>query len=181
MLVACLGTVLGVTLARWSSSEGDTTIAPQVGVVDWNEYAKYLSTDEYGTGVRLIGFKKAVAIEDVILPNEVDGKSVLAVSNSLYADTTDKTIPATLTIPNTILLIEAGAFSGLTRLSTVTFESGSQCEVGAGAFMGSNDVTEFVVGANSTITFGTSTLNTDNVADFKAYVGLPSTTTITIR
>lgn len=189
MLLACLGSVLGVTLSRWSSGEGDSTVAPQVGVTDWNVYAKYMTADSYSDGARLTGFKQAAAIEDVVLPKSIDVEqddgttkslTVRAVSNSLYADTTDKSIPATLTIPNTITSIEAGAFSGMTRLTTVTFESGSECVIGAGAFMGSNAVTEFIVGADSNITFGTNTLTSDKIEDFKMYVGLPSSTTITL-
>ncbi len=195
MLLACLGSVLGVTLSRWSSGEGDSTVAPQVGVTDWNVYAKYMTADSYSDGARLTGFKQAAAIEDVVLPKSIDVEqdgttkslTVRAVSNSLYADTTNKSIPATLTVPNTITSIEAGAFSGMTRLTTVTFESGSQCVLGAGAFMGSNAVTEFIVGADSNITFGTNQQLSKNTKDenivetFKAYVGLPSSTKITFE
>lgn len=191
MLVACLGSVLGVTLSRWSSGEGDSTVAPQVGVTDWNVYAKYMTGDAYDGGARLTGFKQAAAIEDVILPKEIDlekedgtieSLTVKAVSNSLYADTTAKSIPATLEIPNTIVSIEAGAFSGMTRLSTVTFEGGSTCVIGAGAFMGSNNVTEFVIGASSTISFdGGKILSSSNADAFKTYVGLPSSTAITLE
>lgn len=178
MLAACLGSVLGVTLSRWSSGEGDTTVAPQVGVVDWNTYEKYVKTVDDGVGLRIVGFSGTTAIEDVILPKAIDGKNVISVSNSLYADTTDKSIPKTLKIPVTITSIDAGAFSGLTNLAEVTFYGASQCNIGMGAFMGCNAVKTFTVGAGSNIVFGTQTLSSSTVSAFKTYVGLPSATTI---
>lgn len=180
MLLACLGSVLGITLSRWSSGEGDTTVAPQVGVVDWNTYEKYVKTVDDGVGLRIVGFTGTTAIEDVILPKNIGGKNVVSVSNSLYADTTDKSIPKTLKIPTTITSIDAGAFSGLTNLAEITFDGASQCNIGMGAFMGCNAVKTFNAGAESNIVFGTQTLSSSTVSAFRTYVGLPSTTVITI-
>ncbi len=176
-LVACIGAVLGVTLSRWASGEGDNSIAPQVGVVDWNVYAKYFEQQEG----RIVGFKNATTIEDVIIPKSIDGVDITIVGNSTYADTTLKGVPTTLTIPSTIKTIEAATFSAMTRLNTVTFESGSQCVIGAGAFMGSNAVEKFVVGKDGKLSFDGKILSSSNADAFKTYVGLPSSLVITFE
>lgn len=200
LAVGAVATATGLTAAYWIGAEGDSEIAPQTDTTDWNYWSKYFIYEavvESGTttGYRIIGFDGAV-YENVIIPRKATGgrllkddgtyttitddKFVLFVGNSTFADTTDKTVPVTLTLPTTVA-VEPGAFMGLVNLTTIKIVSvvgddisgnyDTSIEIGSSAFFGCNNVTKFI--AESTIQF---TCDGDGVGfdALKTATGLPT-------
>ena len=182
--VCIVATVVGVTSAYWVGAEGTNQIAPQTDSTDWNYYTKYFIYEkEFASdGVTLIGYKivafKDTVLENVIIPRYAtggwlreikDGNTtytkitdqnavVVKVGNSVFANTTDKLIPVTLTIPTTVD-VEPGAFVGLVNLTKVTIKSVNDTQgildttitIGQNAFSGCYNVSKFVAPSHITI------------------------------
>ena len=185
--VCIVATVTGVTIAYWAGAEGTNQIAPQAETTDWSYYSKYfIYEEEYAEGGQLIGYKivafKDTVLENVIIPkyaiggwlrekkddntvltpltkgNVKKGGIVVNVGNSVFANTTDKLIPVTLTIPTTVD-VEPGAFVGLVNLTKVTIKSVNDTQgildttitIGQNAFSGCYNVSKFVAPSHITI------------------------------
>lgn len=201
--VCIVATVTGVTVAYWVGAEGTNQIAPQTDTTDWNYWTKYFiyeAVENEGTviGYRVVDFQGAV-LENVIIPRYATGgwlrenkddtslekittpnAPVLYVGNSLFADTTDKAIPVTLTLPTTVE-VEPGAFQGLVNLTTIKIKTvekfvGNTTDkdivIGDMAFFGCNNVEKFIVGDDVTLTTTGTIVNT--FADFVTATGLPA-------
>ena len=105
---------------------------------------------------------------------------MLYVGNSLFADTTDKAIPVTLTLPTTVE-VEPGAFQGLVNLTTIKIKTvknfvGNTNDdgivIGNMAFFGCNNVEKFIVEDRATLTVPGTTAT--SFADFLTATGLPA-------
>ena len=202
VLSVCLvATVTGVSVAYWIGAEGDNEIAPQTDTTDWNYWSKYFIyqavTNEQGvvTGYKTIGFE-GTTLENVVIPRFATGgrllnadgtyteitatnAAVLYVGNSTFANTTDKAIPVTLTLPTTVN-VEAGAFAGLTNLTTikvisVKYHTGNNydidMEIGSQAFAGCHNVVKFVAASNINFTVGGKGVNFQGLVEA---TGLPT-------
>lgn len=200
LVIGTVATVAGVTAAYWVGAEGDSEIAPQTDTTDWNYWSKYFiyeavkNNQQVTIGYKTIGFEGAV-LENVIIPriarggrvknadgtfSEItDNLLVLTVGNSTFANTTDKAIPVTLTLPTTVD-VEPGAFMGLVNLVSIKIVSvldsdnvtyDNSIEIGAMAFLGCNNVTKFVAVSEIMFTSGGTGMSFDAL---KTATGLPS-------
>lgn len=141
--IGAIATTLGLTSAYWVGASGDSEVAPQTDTTDWNYWIKYFiyapvkNSSGAVSSYEIVGFSGAV-YENVIIPRKVYGTisvlendkittvtidenspyAVTLVKNSTFADTTDKTVPVTLTLPTSVN-IEPGTFMGLTNLTTI--------------------------------------------------------------
>jgi hypothetical protein len=198
--VCIVATATGFTVAYWMGADGTNQIAPQTDTTDWNYWTKYLIYEEVKNsqgnviGYKAVDFEGAV-LENIIIPRFAKGGKVrhddgtmteitsanapvLIVGNTLFADTTDKMIPVTLTLPTTVD-VEAGAFAGLTNLTKITIKqvkshagntNDDDIKIGLNAFFGCDNVKQFVAAENIAITVpGASTSTFD---DFKVATGL---------
>ena len=185
--VCIVATITGVTIAYWAGAEGTNQIAPQAETTDWSYYSKYFIYEEEYTsdgqffiGYKVVAFKDTV-LENVVVPryaiggwlrtnkddidlkpltkeNVKNGGIVVKVGNSVFANTTDKLVPVTLTIPTTVD-IEPGAFVGLTNLTKVTIKLVNDIQgspdttitIGQSAFAGCFNITKFGAPSNITI------------------------------
>ncbi len=166
LLIGTVATVAGVSVAYWSETEGGAgQIAPQTTTTDWNYWSKYFIYEEISvggnvTGYRIVGFEGTV-LENVVIPRSYNGKPVRMVGNSTFANTTDKSIPVTITIPTSVD-VEPGAFNGLGNLTTVKVvivmdsldQPDTAIDIGSSAFFGCNNVTKFVVDGSIMVSKG---------------------------
>ncbi|MBO7221929.1 MAG: hypothetical protein J6V37_02650 [Clostridia bacterium] len=207
-----VATATGVTVAYWVGAKGSNQIAPQTDTTDWNYYSKYFIYEEIRNasnaliGYKIVGFKDTV-LENVVIPRYATGGwlrenkddttlvkigegttvAVLEVGNSLFAGTTDKAVPVTLTLPTTVE-VEPGAFQGLTNLTTVTIKAvdgfnsstlDDSITIGQNAFFGCDNVTKFIVSTN--ITFVVPGASITGFDSFKSAVGLRSNLELTVK
>lgn len=183
--VGVLATSVGLTAALWSDVGGDSGIAPQADSTDWNYWVKYFIFERVGGNYEIIGFS-GTTLENVIIPTSAMGgtdsdgnvisidAAVTAVRNSVFADSTLKALPVTISIPAGITVYPA-AFSGLTSLTRVTFGGGTNAtSVGASAFAGCPSLTtvEFATTANVRIAVdafaGCISLNSASLSEIQA-------------
>ena len=184
LVIGATATAVGVSAAYWVGSDGTSTIAPQTDTTDWNYWSKYfiyegVYEDGQLKSYRIVEFSGAV-YEHVIIPRYATGgilrttnpdgtysysatritdvaTPVSSFGNCVFANTTDKAVPTSITIPTTVE-IEAGAFMGLTNLTTVKIvvvnatdgTPDKRAEIGAMAFFGCNNITTYIEDANLT-------------------------------
>ena len=195
--VCIVATVTGVTLAYWMGAEGTNVVAPQTDSTDWNPWAKYIIYEEISTGgYEAVGCNGI--LENVIIPEYATGGwlrgedgsltriegtgsryAVLRVRNTLFASTTDKAIPVTLTIPTTVN-VDPHTFAGLTNLTKITIKTAQNVNsttydyfmtIGQLAFLECPNVTEFVIDDTTTqLEVPGSTISSFD--DFKSATGL---------
>ncbi|MBQ9107464.1 MAG: hypothetical protein IJY49_01340 [Clostridia bacterium] len=172
LLVGAVAVATGLTAAYWVGAEGDSEIAPQTDTTDWNYWSKYfiyeaIKENNNTVGYKIVGFEGAV-LENVIIPRIarggrlknadgtyseiVDSALVKIVGNSIFANTTDKAIPTSITLPTTVA-VEPGAFIGLVNLISIKVVSvlgednviyDNSIEIGTMAFFGCDKVERFI-------------------------------------
>ena len=79
-------------------------------------------------------------LSDVFIPDKItiEGKDyqVYRIANSIFADSTLKSLPVTIHVSESIREIDDAAFANLPNLETVYFENTNVCTIGAFAFAG---------------------------------------------
>lgn len=114
------------------------------------------------------GSRKVLATLDGVSENAYETYNVYRITNSIFADSSLKSLPVTIHIPASVCEIDDAAFAGLPNLQAVYFENRNPCTIGAYAFAGCSnleyvynvrgvgvtpDVTSFV-GTKITVTDG---------------------------
>lgn len=175
--VCIVAVATGVTVAYWMGVDGSNVVAPQVDSADWNPWAKYVIYEAIYSNGDLAGFEAVGCtgiLENVIIPQYATGGwqrnndgsltriegsgpryAVTKVRNTLFAETTDKAIPVTLTIPTTVD-VEPHTFAGLVNLTKITIKIYQQSDdywmtIGQLAFLNCPNVKEFVVNNKSIV------------------------------
>lgn len=87
----------------------NTTTAPEMPEYLYTTY--HLDGEEFITLTKYMGKKT-----DVVIPSELDGKTVTEIGDSCFAETAIVSV----TVPDSILVIENGAFAKCTALTSVT-------------------------------------------------------------
>lgn len=87
----------------------NTTTAPEMPEYLYTTY--HLDGEEFITLTKYMGKKT-----DVVIPSELDGKTVTEIGDSCFAETAIVSV----TVPDSILVIENGAFSRCASLTSVT-------------------------------------------------------------
>ena len=215
LAVGVVATTVGLTSAYWIGASGDSEVAPQTDTTDWNYYIKYFIYEpiKNNSGVvqsyKIVGFDGAV-IEDVVVPRRVygtikvkDGDTVSTVDlgsgvyfpvtelgNSTFADTTDKAVPVTLTLPTSVS-VEPGALMGLSNLAELivihvqNFAGNAEVSTidigGQYALIGCNSLQKIVVKGDVTIngyavSSAIASANSSVLTGLKTYLAAPSTT-----
>ena len=160
VLFAIAASTMGVSYAIWTSPDGsygggESTASPSVTPVSNNVWAKYFNgniielfdndgnkiagnwceiTTFYTDGDACQGLN----LSDVYIPSKItiNGTKyqVYRITNSIFADSTLKSLPVSIHIPTTVREIDAAAFASLPNLETVYFENVNPCTIGAYAF-----------------------------------------------
>lgn len=197
VLFAVAASTMGVSYAIWTSPDGsygggESTASPSVTPDSNNVWAKYFNgniielfdndgnkiagnwceiTTFYTDGVACQGLN----LSDVYIPSKITiGKTeyqVYRITNSIFADSTLKSLPVSIHIPTTVCEIDAAAFASLPNLETVYFENLNPCTIGAYAFAGCSKL------ATVTIVNGTKELLK---ADQTAFIGTIYGTKVTL-
>lgn len=164
VLVAVMATGVGLTVAIWDSQgSGESEYGPVLASTDWNSWAKYFDNN----GSEIIGYT-GTNLQDVILPNEIDGFEITTVKSSAFASTTTQDLPVTVYISPSISKIEASTFINMTSLQKVVFAAGSNVTIGDFCFAGCSSLKEIVIEGNRTVNFAST-----------AFIGCTSLETIT--
>ena len=199
LLVGAVAVATGLTAAYWVGAEGDSEIAPQTDTTDWNYWSKYfiyeaIKENNKTVGYKIVGFEGAV-LENVIIPRIarggrlknadgtyseiVDTALVKIVGNSIFANTTDKAIPTSITLPTTVA-VEPGAFIGLVNLISIKVVSvldednvlyDNSIEIGTMAFFGCDKVERFIAATGIQFTTDAKGMEFDAL---KTATGLPA-------
>ena len=199
LLVGAVAVATGLTAAYWVGAEGDSEIAPQTDTTDWNYWSKYfiyeaIKENNKTVGYKIVGFEGAV-LENVIIPRIarggrlknadgtyseiVDSALVKIVGNSIFANTTDKAIPTSITLPTTVA-VEPGAFIGLVNLISIKVVSvldednvryDNSIEIGTMAFFGCDKVERFIAATDIQFTTDANGMEFDAL---KTATGLPA-------
>lgn len=153
---------MGVSYAVWISPDGtigggQSTASPSVTPDNSYVWAKYFNykiiSDEEkqqkgwsGNIIEISTFYKDDAnsaglnLSDVFIPDKItiEGKDyqVYRIANSIFADSTLKSLPVTIHVSESIREIDDAAFANLPNLETVYFENTNVCTIGAFAFAG---------------------------------------------
>ncbi len=88
---------------------------------------------ENGTG-------KVLATLDGVSSDAYETYSVYRITNSIFADSTLKSLPVTIHIPASVCEIDAVAFAGLPNLQALYFENRMPCTLGEYAFAGCSNL-----------------------------------------
>lgn len=175
VLFAVAASTMGVSYAIWTSPDGsygggESTASPSVTPDSNNVWAKYFNgniielldndgnkiagnwceiTTFYTDGDACQGLN----LSDVYIPSEItiNGTKyqVYRITNSIFADSTLKSLPVSIHIPTTVREIDAAAFASLPNLETVYFENVNPCTIGAYAFAGCSKLATVTI-VNST-------------------------------
>lgn len=78
-------------------------------------YYNDLQYEEYGAGVRIIGYRGTS--DNVVIPEKIDGMSVVAIARLAFYNCTSIHY---LTVPNSVTLIEDSAFCGCNSIEEIT-------------------------------------------------------------
>lgn len=165
LIIAAIGCT-SYTLAKWSSTGGATaqsTYGPVGDSQTWNIDERYFDTEyvynnDSIVGVAITNFS-GINVEDVVIPEKINNYTVLTIKNTIFKDTTIKTLPVTLRIPATVTTIEDGAFASLTNLQKVIFDANysgaaSLCTCGSSVFAGCINLKNVYVYGNKNVLFG---------------------------
>lgn len=143
---------MGVSYAVWTSPDGtigggQSTASPSVTPDNSYVWAKYFK----GNVITVDGKKYAelttfytddagLNLSDVFIPNKItiegNDYQVYRIANSIFADSTLKSLPVTIHVSESIREIDDAAFANLPNLETVYFENTNVCTIGAFAFAG---------------------------------------------
>ena len=99
--------------------------------------ADSFSFSENGDGYTLVSVKTHK--NKVVVPDKHLGKPVTGIGDSAFYN--DASL-LSLTIPSSVLYIEANAFAACVNLSGVTFEAGGACAIGEEAFFGCSSLSD---------------------------------------
>ena len=199
LLVGAVAVATGLTAAYWVGAEGDSEIAPQTDTTDWNYWSKYfiyeaIKENNKTVGYKIVGFEGAV-LENVIIPriarggrlknadgtySEIEDTALVKiVGNSIFANTTDKAIPTSITLPTTVA-VEPGAFIGLVNLISIKVVAvldednvlyDNSIEIGTMAFFGCDKVERFIAATDIQFTTDANGMSFDAL---KTATGLPA-------
>ena len=188
VLFAVAASTMGVSYAIWTSPDGsygggESTASPSVTPDSNNVWAKYFNGniielyDNDGNKIAGNWFEittfytdgddcQGLNLSDVYIPSKITiGETeyqVYRITNSIFADSTLKSLPVSIHIPTTVCEIDAAAFASLPNLETVYFENVNPCTIGEYAFAGCSKL------ATVTIVNGTKELLK---ADQTAFIG----------
>ncbi len=175
VLVSFVATSVGITAALWQGAAGDAnTYGPNPSISDWNTWEQYFEYAENGIDtITITGFSDT-NLEDMIIPKEIDGKTVTAISSTLLPSTL-KSLIVTLAIPSTVVSIDTSTFAGCVNLQSVYFESTGQageatCTIGQYAFFNCSSLSKTKVTGGRALTFADGgTISTSN-----SFAGTPA-------
>ena len=91
------------------------------------------------------GSGEVLATLDGVSENSYETYSVYRITNSIFADSTLKSLPVSIHIPTTVCEIDAAAFASLPNLETVYFENLNPCTIGEYAFAGCSKLTTVTI------------------------------------
>ena len=86
------------------------------------------------------GSNEVLATLDGVSENAYETYSVYRITNSIFADSSLKSLPVTIHIPANVCEIDDAAFAGLPNLQAVYFENRNRCTIGAYAFAGCSNL-----------------------------------------
>ena len=86
------------------------------------------------------GSNEVLATLDGVSENAYETYNVYRITNSIFADSSLKSLPVTIHIPASVCEIDDAAFSGLPNLQAVYFENRNRCTIGAYAFAGCSNL-----------------------------------------
>ena len=86
------------------------------------------------------GSGKVLATLDGVSENAYETYNVYRITNSIFADSSLKSLPVTIHIPARVCEIDDAAFAGLPNLQAVYFENRNPCTIGAYAFAGCSNL-----------------------------------------
>ena len=166
VLFAVAASTMGVSYAIWTSPDGsygggESTASPSVTPDSNNVWAKYFNgnsielfdndgnkiagnwceiTTFYTDGAACQGLNLSdVYIPSIITKGETKYQ-VYRITNSIFADSSLKSLPVTIHIPASVCEIDDAAFAGLPNLQAVYFENRNRCTIGAYAFAGCSNL-----------------------------------------
>lgn len=143
---------MGVSYAVWTSPDGtigggQSTASPSVTPDNSYVWAKYfkgnvitVDNHEYAELTTFYTDDAGLNLSDVFIPNKItiegNDYQVYRIANSIFADSTLKSLPVTIHVSESIREIDDAAFANLPNLETVYFENTNVCTIGAFAFAG---------------------------------------------
>lgn len=171
VLFAVAASTMGVSYAIWTSPDGsygggESTASPSVTPDSNNVWAKYFNGniielfDKDGNKIagnwcEITTFYtdgddcQGLNLSDVYIPSKITiGETeyqVYRITNSIFADSTLKSLPVSIHIPTTVCEIDAAAFASLPNLETVYFENVNPCTIGEYAFAGCSKLTTVTI------------------------------------
>ncbi len=171
VLFAVAASTMGVSYAIWTSPDGsygggESTASPSVTPDSNNVWAKYFNGniiepyDKDGSKIEGNWFEittfytdgadcQGLNLSDVYIPSIITkGETkyqVYRITNSIFADSTLKSLPVSIHIPTTVCEIDAAAFASLPNLETVYFENLNPCTIGEYAFAGCSKLTTVTI------------------------------------
>ncbi len=158
--VALFALSIGLTAAVWAGLGGNTGVAPQSPVSDWNTWAKYFECEQITDTTAAVTKYSGTNLGDVVIPAQIGKYKITAVRNTVFADSTLKAVPVTLRIPPSVTSIEDNAFSGLSDLQSVVFgyseSETAACTVGEFAFSGCPQLKIVKVEGSRTVSFAST-------------------------
>ena len=86
------------------------------------------------------GSNEVLATLDGVSENAYETYNVYRITNSIFADSSLKSLPVTIHIPANVCEIDDAAFAGLPNLQAVYFENRNRCTIGAYAFAGCSNL-----------------------------------------
>lgn len=171
VLFAVAASTMGVSYAIWTSPDGsygggESTASPSVTPDSNNVWAKYFNGniielfDNDGNKIAGNWFEittfytdgddcQGLNLSDVYIPSKITINKteyqVYRITNSIFADSTLKSLPVSIHIPTTVCEIDAAAFASLPNLETVYFENLNPCTIGEYAFAGCSKLTTVTI------------------------------------
>lgn len=143
---------MGVSYAVWTSPDGtigggQSTASPSVTPDNSYVWAKYfkgnvitVDNHKYAELTTFYTDDAGLNLSDVFIPNKItiegNDYQVYRIANSIFADSTLKSLPVTIHVSESIREIDDAAFANLPNLETVYFENTNVCTIGAFAFAG---------------------------------------------
>ena len=92
--------------------------------------AAIFTTDEFGSGVIITGVTEAAeALEEIVVPTVIGGKSVLAIGENAFSPCTEL---AGIVIGKSVVQLYDGIFRGCSKLKSIILEADTASTVGVG-------------------------------------------------
>ena len=153
----------GINFYEWNFNVMTAIYTATVGDVVW-VYENYGETDARITG------SQTVLTGNVVIPDAVNGRTVVAIAESALKNASGVT---GITIPKSVMLIEDGAFAGLEEVLAQWYKSLADLVEGGSAYgIGSEaaDQTIAAITVDSDTTIGDFVLSKDKVYDSVIYI-----------